>query len=117
MSGDADLHAIARATPGASGADLANIINEAALRAVKMGRGIVEQEDLEESVETVIAGYQRKNAVLSEKDRRTVAYHETGHALVAARQTNSAPSPRSPSSPAPAARWATPCRWTRATAC
>ena len=91
MSGDADLHAIARATPGASGADLANIINEAALRAVKMGRGIVEQEDLEESVETVIAGYQRKNAVLSEKDRRTVAYHETGHALVAARQTNSAP--------------------------
>ena len=91
MSGGADLHAIARATPGASGADLANIINEAALRAVKMGRGIVEQEDLEESVETVIAGYQRKNAVLSEKDRRTVAYHETGHALVAARQTNSAP--------------------------
>ncbi len=91
MSGDADLHAIARATPGASGADLANIINEAALRAVKMGRGIVEQSDLEESVETVIAGYQRKNAVLSEKDRRTVAYHETGHALVAARQTNSAP--------------------------
>ena len=91
MSGDADLHAIARATPGASGADLANIINEAALRAVKMGRGIVEQEDLEESVETVIAGYQRKNAVLSEKDRRTVAYHETGHALVAARRTNSAP--------------------------
>ena len=91
MSGDADLHAIARATPGASGADLANIINEAALRAVKMGRGIVEQQDLEESVETVIAGYQRKNAVLSEKDRRTVAYHETGHALVAARQTNSAP--------------------------
>ena len=91
MSGDADLHAIARATPGASGADLANIINEAALRAVRMGRGIVEQEDLEESVETVIAGYQRKNAVLSEKDRRTVAYHETGHALVAARQTNSAP--------------------------
>ena len=91
MSGGAVLHAIARATPGASGADLANIINEAALRAVKMGRGIVEQEDLEESVETVIAGYQRKNAVLSEKDRRTVAYHETGHALVAARQTNSAP--------------------------
>ena len=91
MSGGADLRAIARATPGASGADLANIINEAALRAVKMGRGIVEQEDLEESVETVIAGYQRKNAVLSEKDRRTVAYHETGHALVAARQTNSAP--------------------------
>ena len=91
MGENVDLKAIARATPGASGADLANIINEAALRAVKMGRGIVEQEDLEESVETVIAGYQRKNAVLSEKDRRTVAYHETGHALVAARQTNSAP--------------------------
>ena len=76
---------------GASGAELANIINEAALRAVKMGRQIVAQEDLEESVETVIAGAQRKNAVLSDKDKRTVAYHETGHALVAAMQTNSAP--------------------------
>ena len=91
MSGDVDLRAIARATSGASGAELANIINEAALRAVKMGRGIVEQSDLEESVETVIAGAQRKNAVLSERDKRTVAYHETGHALVAALQTNSAP--------------------------
>ncbi|HIQ79236.1 MAG TPA: ATP-dependent zinc metalloprotease FtsH [Candidatus Scatomorpha intestinavium] len=91
MGENVDLKAIARATSGASGAELANIINEAALRAVKMGRGIVEQSDLEESVETVIAGYQRKNAVLSEKDRRTVAYHEIGHALVAAKQSNSAP--------------------------
>ena len=91
MSGDIDLRAIARATSGASGAELANIINEAALRAVKMGRQIVDQSDLEESVETVIAGAQRKNAVLSEKDKRTVAYHEIGHALVAAKQTESAP--------------------------
>ena len=91
MSDDVDLKAIARETSGASGAELANIINEAALRAVKMGRQIVAQEDLEESVETVIAGAQRKNAVLSDKDKRTVAYHETGHALVAAMQTNSAP--------------------------
>ncbi len=91
MGEDVDLGAIARATPGASGAELANIINEAALRAVKLGRQIVGQSDLEESVETVIAGAQRKNAVLSEKDKRTVAYHETGHALVAALQTNSAP--------------------------
>ena len=91
MSGDVDLLAIARATSGASGAELANIINEAALRAVKMGRQIVDQSDLEESVETVIAGAQRKNAVLSEKDKRTVAYHEIGHALVAAKQTESAP--------------------------
>ena len=91
MSDDVDLRAIARATSGASGAELANIINEAALRAVKMGRQIVDQSDLEESVETVIAGAQRKNAVLSEKDKRTVAYHEIGHALVAAKQTESAP--------------------------
>ena len=91
MSDDVDLKVIARATSGASGAELANIINEAALRAVKMGRQIVAQEDLEESVETVIAGAQRKNAVLSDKDKRTVAYHETGHALVAALQSDSAP--------------------------
>ena len=91
MSDNVDLRAIARATSGASGAELANIINEAALRAVKMGRQIVDQSDLEESVETVIAGAQRKNAVLSEKDKRTVAYHEIGHALVAAKQTESAP--------------------------
>ena len=79
-----DLKAIARATPGASGADLANIINEAALRAVKLGRKQVTQSDLEESVEVVIAGYERKNALLSMKDKLTIAYHEIGHALVAA---------------------------------
>ena len=76
---------------GASGAELANIINEAALRAVRMGRSSVSQQDLEESVETVIAGYQRKNAVISDSEKRIVAYHEIGHALVAARQTDSAP--------------------------
>lgn len=79
------------ATSGASGAELANRINEAALRAVRMGRETVSQADLEESVETVIAGYQRKNAVLSEKERRIVSYHEIGHALFAAKQSNSAP--------------------------
>ena len=88
---DADYQAIARATSGASGAELANIVNEAALRAVRLGRNVVTQADLEESVETVIAGYQRKNAVLSEKEKRVVAYHEIGHALVAARQSDSAP--------------------------
>ena len=88
---DVDYQAIARATSGASGAELANIINEAALRAVRLGRSVVMQEDLEESVETVIAGYQRKNAVLSEKEKRIVAYHEIGHALVAALQSHSAP--------------------------
>ncbi len=88
---DIDLNAIARATSGASGADLANIINEGALRAVKMGRKEVRQNDLEESVEVVIAGYQRKNAVLSVKDKLTIAYHEIGHAIVAAKQSHSAP--------------------------
>lgn len=91
MSDQVDFNAIARATSGASGAELANIINEAALRAVRQGRDTVEQEDLEESVEVVIAGYQRKNAVISEKEKRIVAYHEIGHALAAARQSNSAP--------------------------
>ena len=91
MTGHIDFNAIARATSGASGADLANIINEAALRAVRMGRSTVEQADLEESVETVIAGAQRKNAVLSAKEKEIVSYHEIGHALVAAKQTNSAP--------------------------
>ncbi|HWQ05818.1 MAG TPA: ATP-dependent zinc metalloprotease FtsH [Feifaniaceae bacterium] len=86
-----DFEAIARATSGASGADLANIINEAALRAVRLKREIVEQSDLEESVEIVIAGYARKNAVISPKEKRIVAYHEIGHALVAAKQTESAP--------------------------
>ena len=91
MAGDIDYGAIARATSGASGAELANIINEAALRAVRMGRDTVTQADLEESVETVIAGYQRKNAVMSPEERKIVSYHEIGHALVAAKQTNSAP--------------------------
>ena len=86
-----DFNSIARATSGASGAELANIINEAALRAVRHGRDKVTQEDLEESVETVIAGYKRKNAVLSEEEKRIVAYHEIGHALVAAKQSGSAP--------------------------
>ncbi|HCO49213.1 MAG TPA: cell division protein FtsH, partial [Spirochaetaceae bacterium] len=86
-----DFNAIARATSGASGADLANIINEAALHAVKMGRQEVKQIDLDESVEVVIAGYARKNAVISLKDKQTIAYHEIGHALVAAKQKNSAP--------------------------
>ena len=91
MSEDVYYNAIARATSGASGAELANIINEAALRAVRMGRTAVNQSDLEESVETVIAGYQRKDMVVSEKERRIVAYHEIGHALVAASQSHCAP--------------------------
>ena len=91
MEDNVDFNAIARATSGASGAELANIINEAALRAVRQGRDKVTQEDLEESVETVIAGYKRKNAVLSEEEKKIVAFHEIGHALVAAKQTNSAP--------------------------
>lgn len=86
-----DYSAIAKATAGASGAELANIVNEAALRAVRSQRVCVEQEDLEEAVETVIAGYQRKGAVVSPKERKIVAYHEIGHALVAAMQKNSAP--------------------------
>lgn len=88
---DVDFHTIARMAAGASGAELANIINEAALRAVRNGRVIVEQADLEESIEVVIAGYQKKNAVLSDEEKKVVAYHEIGHALVAAMQSNSAP--------------------------
>ena len=91
MSDDVDYNEIARATAGASGAELANIINEGALRAVRMGRAAVNQEDLQESVETVIAGYQKKNAVIPPEERKIVAYHEVGHALVAACQTHSAP--------------------------
>lgn len=91
LGSNIDLNAIARATPGASGADLANIINEAALRAVRLGRTYVTQSDLEESVEVVIAGYERKNAVISMKDKLTIAYHEIGHALVAAKLKHSAP--------------------------
>jgi cell division protease FtsH len=86
-----DFNAIARATAGASGADLANVINEGALRAVRNGRSLVTQADLEESVEVVIAGYQRKNAVISPREREIIAYHEVGHAIVAARQADSAP--------------------------
>lgn len=86
-----DYNAIARATAGASGAELANIINEAALRAVRSGRKVVNQSDIEESVEVIIAGYQRKNAVISQKEKEIIAYHEIGHALVAAKQKDSAP--------------------------
>ena len=91
LSDSVDFHTIARMAAGASGAELANIINEGALRAVRAGRHAVTQSDLEESVEVVIAGYQKKNAILSDKEKHTVAYHEIGHALVAALQTNSAP--------------------------
>ena len=86
-----DFEKIARMASGASGAELANIINEAALRAVRDGRAYVSQSDLEESIEVVIAGYQKKNAILTDQEKKIVAYHEVGHALVAAKQTNSAP--------------------------
>ena len=88
---DVDFHTIARMAAGTSGAELANIINEAALRAVRAGRTVVTEADLEESIEVVIAGYQKKNAILSDQEKRVVAYHEIGHALVAALQTASAP--------------------------
>jgi cell division protease FtsH len=86
-----DFAKIARMASGASGAELANIVNEAALRAVRDGRSLVSQEDLEESIEVVIAGYQKKNAILTDKEKWIVSYHEIGHALVAAKQTNTAP--------------------------
>lgn len=88
---DVDLHTIARMAAGASGAELANIVNEAALRAVRQNRTVVTEADLEESIETVIAGYQKKNAVLSDREKLIVSYHEIGHALVAAKQSHSAP--------------------------
>ena len=88
---DVDFNKVARMASGASGAELANIVNEAALRAVRDGRKLVTQADLEESIETVIAGYQKKNAILIDKEKWIVSYHEIGHALVAARQTHSAP--------------------------
>lgn len=91
MGQDIDYNTVARATAGSSGADLANIINEGALRAVRQGRSLVSQADLEESVEVVLAGYQRKNAVISQRDKEIIAYHEIGHAIVAAMQKNSAP--------------------------
>ena len=88
---DVDFAKIARMASGASGAELANIVNEAALRAVRSGRSLVSQSDLEESIEVVIAGYQKKNAILTDREKQIVAYHEVGHALVAAMQTHSAP--------------------------
>jgi cell division protease FtsH len=91
IADDVDFSKIARMASGASGAELANIVNEAALRAVRDGRGFATQADLEESIEVVIAGYQKKNAILTDAEKRIVAYHEIGHALVAAKQTNSAP--------------------------
>lgn len=91
LAKDVDFSIIARTAAGASGAELANMINEAALHAVRNGRKEVTQQDLEESIETVIAGYQKKNKVLSDKEKLIVSYHEVGHALVAAKQTNSAP--------------------------
>lgn len=91
VADDVDFHTIARMASGTSGAELANIVNEAALRAVRNNRAVVTQADLEESIEVVIAGYQKKNAILSDAEKKVVAYHEIGHALVAALQTNSAP--------------------------
>lgn len=91
LDGEIDFRLLARSTSGASGAQLANIINEGALRAVRMGRKSVTQEDLEESIETVIAGQQKKNAIMSDEEKNIVAYHEIGHALVAAMQTHTAP--------------------------
>src|SRR5574344_1412061 len=91
VADDVDFSKIARMASGASGAELANIVNEAALRAVRDKRGYATQADLEESIEVVIAGYQKKNAILTDKEKKIVAYHEIGHALVAAKQTNSAP--------------------------
>lgn len=88
---DIDVNLIARMTAGASGAQLANIVNEAALRAIRMGKSHVSTSDLAEAVETVIAGTEKKNAILSEEEKRIVAYHEIGHALVAAKQSGSAP--------------------------
>mgnify|MGYP000469403076 FL=1 len=91
VSSDVDFHTIARMASGTSGAELANIVNEAALRTVRNNRTVVTQADLEESIEVVIAGYQKKNAILSDGEKKVVAYHEIGHALVAAKQTHSAP--------------------------
>ena len=91
IADDVDFNRVARMASGASGAELANIVNEAALRAVRDGRGFATQADLEESIEVVIAGYQKKNSILTDQEKKTVAYHEIGHALVAALQTHSAP--------------------------
>ena len=111
MDPQVDFHTVALATSGASGAELANIVNEAALRAVRMGRTEVTQEDLEESVEVVIAGAQRKGAVISQDEKNVIAYHEIGHALVAAPRKILPPFTRLPLSPVLPEPWAIPCRW------
>ena len=113
---DVDFNKVARMASGASGAELANIVNEAALRAVRDGRRFATQADLEESIEVVIAGYQKKNAIMTDHEKKIVSYHEIGHALVAAMQTHSAPVQKiTIVYPAPPGPWATPCRWRRAT--
>ena len=110
MSDDIDYSAIAKATAGCSGAELANLVNEAALRAIKQNRRIVTQADLTESVDVIVAGYQRKNAVLTQHEKEVVAYHEVGHALVAAKQSIRRRSPKSPLLPPHPALWGIPCR-------
>ena len=115
VADDVDFAKIARMASGASGAELANIVNEAALRAVRDNRKFATQSDMEESIEVVIAGYQKKNAILTDREKLVVAYHEIGHALVAAKQTNSAPVQKITIVPGPPVPWATPCRWRRAT--
>ena len=112
MAQNIDFHLLGRATAGASGAEIANIVNEASLRAVRMGRTRVIQEDLEESIEVVIAGHQKKNAILSPEEKKIVSYHEIGHALVALPNRLIPPQfIKSPSSPEPREPWDIPCRW------
>ena len=108
LAEDVDLNKIAQATAGCVGADLANMVNEAALRAVRQGRHAVNQEDLLASFEVVIAGSEKKGTVITEQEKRIIAYHEVGHALTAAKQKTPSPSPRSPSCPTPRALWAIP---------
>ena len=114
---DCDFAIVARMTSGASGAELANIINEAALGAVRHNRLAVTQYDLQEAVDTILAGAQKKNQILNDKERSIVAYHEVGHALVAAIQSNSAPVQKITIVPRTSAPWASPCRWNRVTRC
>ncbi len=116
LADDVDFNRVARMASGASGAELANIVNEAALRAVRSGRKVATQADLEESIEVVIAGYQKKNAILTDQEKLAVAYHEVGHALVAALQSHSAPVQKITIIPRTSGAWVIPCRWTRATA-
>lgn len=108
---EVDIDVVARATAGTSGAELANIVNEAALRAVRMGRNKINTADLEESVETVIAGAQKKGKVVSAEEKRIIAYHEIGHALVAAMQTHSAPVHKITIIPRHQEHWVIPCKW------